>query len=762
MTVNTLLKNIEINELFDYLGPFYQCGLDGVIVQDFGVLQYIKTTFPNLPIHCSTQMNIHGVEGVRFLKSQGVERVILARELSLAEIKNISKQLSSNCDDDKTFYSLKGSIQLETFVHGALCYSYSGQCLLSSLIGGRSGNRGQCAGTCRLPYTVKGQKKYFLSPKDICSLKLIPEMIEGGISSFKIEGRMKKPEYVAIVTHMYRKYIDLYYQMGAKDYFVADDDITKLADIYNRGSFSSGYYNTHNSKEMLHLDNPGHMGVAAVRVITQEGRIVKGMAIENINKGDILELKGSKYDYTFGEGARKGKVIQLNVSQKLKLSKGDILYRIRNEYLINHIRENIINSKLKVEIQGSVKLNIGRPALLELTCMSNSVWVTTKETVEQAKNRPLTKNDVAKKILKTSNTYFEFSNLEVEIDSLAFIPIKSLNDLRRRGLEELRRVIILGFQRETNLIRNKNNNAIARANYTNKEYLAVSVETISQLKALESYKDISRIYLPDSLAKKCKREILKLKEKKIEVFLSMPYIFRQRAKEFYKENSLVMEELYDGYLMRNVESFYFIQEHLSGYINGHISRHIMKSDDFQDKHAMMVTDENGRAPKDHEIVLDHNLYVFNEFAKIFWQVVGNPRLTAPLELNKKELKDLGVEGMEILVYGHIPTMVSAQCLQKNSSHCQREKQDIVISDRRETEFVVKKYCDFCYNIVYNSVPLCLFGEIEEIYKLKTAGLRIAFTVENENEVRHVMDEYIGSTKRHKVEGITRGHFKRGV
>ena len=261
LTVNTLLKDREIADLYDYLAPFYKNGLDAVIVQDMGVVEYIRTYFPNLDIHASTQMTITGAFGAKFAESCGMTRVVPARELSLSEIRQIREQTG---------------LEIECFVHGALCYCYSGQCLLSSLIGGRSGNRGQCAQPCRLPYVFDASSsrdpKYYLSPKDICTLEIIPDLVEAGIDSFKIEGRMKKPEYVAAVTAMYRKYADLYLRKGRKGFHVAEEDRRMLLDLYNRGGFSEGYYHTHNGREMISLDRPNHAGVPALKVRYQKGR----------------------------------------------------------------------------------------------------------------------------------------------------------------------------------------------------------------------------------------------------------------------------------------------------------------------------------------------------------------------------------------------------------------------------------------------------------------------------------------------------------
>ena len=246
LTVNTLVKEKEMDDLVPYLTPLYLGGLDGVIIQDIGVFQTIKEHFPGLELHASTQMAITGKYGAKLLKEMGACRVVPARELSLEEIKDIKEYTG---------------LEIETFIHGAMCYGYSGQCLFSSILGGRSGNRGRCAGPCRLPYQAGGQKQvYPLSLKDMYTLPLVPELIEAGIDSFKIEGRMKSPEYVAGVTSMYRKYIDRYYENPSAKFVIEKQDETLLKQLYIRSDLCQGYYHTHNAKTMVTIKEPGYSG----------------------------------------------------------------------------------------------------------------------------------------------------------------------------------------------------------------------------------------------------------------------------------------------------------------------------------------------------------------------------------------------------------------------------------------------------------------------------------------------------------------------
>ena len=260
MTVISLLKDRELNELYAYLLPYYKAGLDGVIVQDIGAVKFIGEYFPEMPVHASTQMTITNTLGADFLKRYGITRVVPARELSLKEIRDMKKQTG---------------LEMECFVHGALCFCYSGQCLLSSMIGGRSGNRGQCAQPCRLPYQTEGKKPAdLMSLKDLCTIDILPELIDAGIDSFKIEGRMKNVTYAAYVTSVYRHYVDEYIKYGRKGYKVTKKDIDNLCDIYNRGSFTAGFYNSKKGKEMMSYARPNHRGSEALKVVSNDkGRV---------------------------------------------------------------------------------------------------------------------------------------------------------------------------------------------------------------------------------------------------------------------------------------------------------------------------------------------------------------------------------------------------------------------------------------------------------------------------------------------------------
>ena len=367
LTVNTLLKQNELEaELYDYLLPYYKEGLDAVIVQDVGAMRFIHAHFPKLPIHVSTQMTVTQALAANLWKDCGVTRIVPARELSLAEIKEMS---------DLT------KLELEVFVHGALCYCYSGQCLMSSLIGGRSGNRGRCAQPCRLEYTVsdgvKKQKNYILSPKDLCTLEHIPELMQAGVHSFKIEGRMKRPEYTAGVVEAYRYFIDKYEELGAKQYEVwlqKNPELMKnaklqLADLYNRGGFTNGYLKQHNGRTMMSMERPNHSGVLVGTVEKVTGNTAHIRVQEPLSAQDILEIRmatGDNYEFTLKNSVKKNELLQANFKTGLSVRPKDAVYRTKNTALLARLEETYLKEEKKIPVTGYFYAKEGEVCTLTL------------------------------------------------------------------------------------------------------------------------------------------------------------------------------------------------------------------------------------------------------------------------------------------------------------------------------------------------------------------------------------------------------------
>lgn len=733
LTVNTLVKDKELPLLYTYLDPLYRGGLDAVIVQDTGVFEIVRSRFPEMDIHVSTQMTITGAKGAEFLKNCGAVRVVPARELSLEEIRHM-KQVTG--------------MEIECFVHGALCYCYSGQCLLSSLIGGRSGNRGQCAQPCRLQYTSGGKKGYLLSLKDICTLELIPDLIEAGIDSFKIEGRMKRPEYAAGVTSMYRKYVDLYQESGRKKFRVSEKDKEMLLDLYNRGGFHTGYYQQKNGRDMIAVNRPNHSGVPAVKVHAQKGREAFGDTLTEIHKGDVLAL-AQHGNYTFGKDYGKGSVVTIPLPKGRLLEKDTVLYRVRNEKLLKELQDFLKQEKLQEKIYGFLRVISNEPAVMTVCRGEVSVEVSSELAAVKAEKSPLEEARIRKQLEKTGNTEFLFEKLEIELEEGVFLPMQQINELRRRALAELRSKICMEFHRT------KKRTEQADLETVRKEkscLFSALVRTKQQLEEVSAFPEISRIYIESSItdsvfsdgfpADLCGR----LRAQGREIFLALPHILRKHTIGIWEKAMRDFSGSYfDGVLFRNYESLA-----------------LWKSLTEHDADGSEWSTES-----DRNVILDHHLYVMNQAAKAFWDRQGVHEFTVPLELNRTEIQKLGAEHMEMLIYGHLPVMVTAQCIANTVDQCRKQEEIRNLTDRYGNQFYVENRCRDCYNIIYNPVPLCLFDEKSALKELCPSRFRLQFSVEDRQRTRQVLGEWRrvfieDADPQQQSNSFTRGHFRRGV
>ena len=506
MTVNTLFKENELGELYEYLLPYYKAGLDGVIVQDLGALSFIREHFPGIELHASTQMTITSVYGAKELKRLGCCRVVPAREVSLEEIRRIY---------DET------GMDIETFVHGALCYCYSGQCLMSSLIGGRSGNRGRCAQPCRLPYRVYGQEngtavnkedqKCVLSMKDLCTLEIVPQILEAGVFSLKIEGRMKSPRYTAGVVRIYRKYLDRYLEYGSEGYYVEPEDKKELLDLFDRGGFTSGYYTRHNGRDMIALKEKPE-------------------------------------------------------------------FRETNKELFDFLDREYVETEKKEPVEGYAYLAEGLPSVLTLTCGDISVTVSGQEP-QAAKNQPMTREKVIRQLGKTGATAFEFTELEAEVCGALFLPVQALNELRREGFEALTEAIQNQWRRkapEAGEVQNgadsgeKSSRAAGCAGPVPDEsagkrpmYLTVSAETGDQLSAALAVPEVRRICLDASSfqPERWAEFVQLIHQAGKECYLTLPHIFRTHAIGFFRTYRSCLEQAgFDGLLIRAFEEIQWMRE----------------------------------------------------------------------------------------------------------------------------------------------------------------------------------------------------------
>ncbi len=730
MTVNTLLKPEEMEELYEYLLPYYKAGLDAVIVQDLGVMAFIRRYFPDLDIHASTQMNVVGQSAASFLKKFGVKRIVTARELSLEEIREMRE---------------KTGVEIESFVHGALCYCYSGQCLMSSILGGRSGNRGRCAQPCRLPYELRGRQAYYLSPKDMAAISILPKLMDAGIYSFKIEGRMKRAEYVAAVTSIYRKYIDLYEKK--KEVKVSSEDERILLELYNRGGFHTGYYEQKNGRNMMAIDRPNHMGVLVGEIDKITGNQIQFRAALPIEKQDVLEVhtKDGGVELTSPMKARKGEMLTLNGKKVKAMRKGQKIYRVKSPSLLEQLNREIIQRDLRVGLRGKIFVKLGERFCIELSCKEISCKVE-GDIVEAAKNNPITKEQILAKIDQIGESDFYFESLEVKIEGDCFLPVSALKKLRREALTQMRKKILASFQREAKpYIPPKrewmdcfSSKVVSDEKQPKSKKIAVSIMKKEYLLMLLKKREVSSIYM--ELSKISFEEMpeitrsCKMAGKKI--YYMMPYVFRERARREYEryKKELFFGE-HDGLIVRNIDSFAFLVEH---------------------------------PEYKKEIKIDYSLYCYNQEAIDFLLGVReNISFTYPIELREKELKELVFPMADMICYSRFPLMISAQCVKKTMGYCNQKEEYLILKDRYGKEFIVGTECRYCYNLIYNSVPFSLLDCQEEIEEMGIEQIRLHFVDETVEEAEQIIDDFWGAyvrgrNKRRRQQKFTRGHFKRGI
>ena len=639
LTVNTLIKNSEFSKLYDYLLVYYKRGLDAVIVQDIGVVKAIHEYFPSMEIHTSTQMTVTGADGVRFLSQFGVTRVVMAREVSLAEMKRIHEETG---------------MELEAFVHGALCYSYSGQCLFSSILGGRSGNRGRCAQPCRLPYTVEGKKdEYILSLKDMCGIKALDKLHDAGVYSLKIEGRMKQLEYACGVVKYYRSYID-----SKKP--VSDADYDRIKALGNRCGFTDRYYFDHNGSDMVTYVKPNFVSNAA----------------------------------------------------------------------------EPSPEKRKLSIEGELVLREGEPGSLTVK-RGDVTYKASIEPVSAALKAPLDKKAAIDRINKTGDTDFEFSHIKAQIGENVFVPNGALNKLRRDAISGLCDKLLKKYYRNDERYTDMSRltvlpEHVVKSDAAHDEAINVytticSCMTRAQLDTLISYECFDVFYLDfdmydrNTLIQQFADDVKCLTKRNKKVYLMLPTIFRADSSDYFVSIAKELDKVsFEGFVVKNYEELYLTENLFTG----------------------------------KKVILDHNMYTFNDVSRSVFFEHGVSGDTVPLELNSKEIMHRNNIGSQMIVYGYYPLMTTANCVHKNTKGCDKKQKLIYLKDRYNKSFAVCNNCKECYNTIYNSLPTML---TKNISKLKEAGIRsfrYSFTIETPKQIKAVMDD--------KVAEYTNGHYKRGV
>ena len=752
MTINTLIKENEMKGLYNYVLPYYKAGIDAILVQDFGVLKFLRESFPDLSLHASTQMTVCDTGATRLLKQYGVERLVLSRELSLKEVEAFK-------EDD---------IEIECFVHGALCVCYSGQCLMSVMNGGRSGNRGSCAGPCRMSYNLyEGEnssgispgksletKPYLLSPKDICALDLIPDMVEAGIDSFKIEGRMKRPEYAALTAYLYRKWTDVYLNDGREEFDSTqavrerNEDVEKLSDIYNRGSFTKGYLVNHNGLEMMANTRPNHNGVLVGRVtnVIASGRknVMLISAEKDLNAHDVVEIRSDNrptepvYEFTLKDGKKKGESFEANFTKGLPVKAGLNVYRTKNEELLNSINENIILKPIKKSIKASFYAEPDNELLL--TLYTEDVSVSVSGTIcLKAENRPVDEERVCTGLIKLGDTEFTLKREDIDVNLVGdvFFPMSALNELRREACEALYEAIVNRYFKDRMQPVSESGTVIPKQEF-NPDY-EIIVSNLLQLKTvlevMAPYKDRTEIIINTELfgLADIKKGLDEAENEGRRLYLRLPEIFRRNNKEkyqrFFAKGSSGFDLLFrvKGFLVRNLEEISFVKE--------------------LEKLSSVSFDMIG----------DTNLYAFNSKAVETLSDFGIHHYTASLEQSIREAEEVRnnitlSSKLSFVVYGREELMVMTQCQWKNKGACVKELKkgdkrlpDILYienkkskSDGKRGKFPIVKDCESCTNYVYQDVPLNLFEKMDEIRELSPDFLRLDFSFETDSEVREVM------------------------
>lgn len=692
ITVNTLVKNEELPAMFDYLHYLQNLGVDALIVQDLGVVSMIKKYFPNLALHASTQMTAHSLQDVEFLKAQGFERVVLSRELNLKEIKEIKEQ---------------SGIEIETFVHGALCYSYSGQCLFSSLIGGRSGNRGRCAQPCRMQYSLYQNDKnvinelHLLSPKDICGIDFLPALVESGIDSLKIEGRMKSPEYVASVVKVYRKYLDLAIQ-NPNNYKVETSDLEELQSIFNRGGFSKGYYFQKSGKDMLTEKTPKNIGLKIGHVVdyNKKSKMATIYTDKALNPGDGLEI-WNKHKHT-GAGISKhyeaGKNFTVLVADGA--DKGSLVYLSKNHTLLKELKKTYEKMNRKVDIKAKVVGKIGSPIEYTLTYKDLNVTVY-GDVLEKATNVPTSKDNVIKQLSKFGSTSFKVQEFDCKWDEEAFVVISKLNELRRQATMDLEQKILSQGDSMS-----KPHYVPAQMDETDDqaEYAAL-VSHMDQLKECLKREEIQSIYWEWHYDNELAQEAFELcKEKEKDFYLALPYIMRNTSwKKYTRDLEVWKKSDITGFLCRTYGQFNYLQDGLK------------------------------------KLHVDYNLNIMNNETIAYWKSLGADRVSVSMELSKQELREMkGIT--ERIIYAHLPVMTTEQCILGNYNLCKKThtgNYEYTIRDRKDSHWQITTDCHACKMQILTEHPILNHPDRD----LKTCSLkeyRLNFTKETGSETKHIL------------------------
>lgn len=657
LTLNTLIKDEEFEEAFNVAKTAYGSGIDAIIVQDIGLATTLIKSFPDLEIHASTQMTTSNLEGAKKLEQLGFKRVVLSRECSFSEIEHICKNTH---------------IDIEVFAHGALCISYSGQCLFSSMVGRRSGNRGKCAQPCRLPYSLHSisssnpskekflDKGYLLSPRDLCSLENLPKLIKAGVKSLKIEGRMKSPTYVATVTKIYRKYIDLAYKYINNEiskYEVTLIDKQNLMQVFNRGGFSSGHLQDEPNKKLIYPQKPNNMGIILGKILKYNSNkgLVTAKLENSLSIGDGISFENENTKYTISELMNKNVNIKFSEKgttvtfgrMKGKIKIGDIIYKITDKELSFEALNSYSKENVKTYLSCSLKIRSNEKITVTVKSLNFGLEEFSEYNYipEIAKNAPITKEKITSQFNKTLNTCFEFSKIDIDMNEDLFIPTSVLNDIRRTAINQIETKIIDSFKRISNLDKLEFENFALCNLATSSQQKALLLNVLNIDYDYSKLKHFDKIYIPlKYFANKKYEKVLHILESKSKLYIYMPVVIKDRFLPTIK--SLVSKAL---------EAFN---------ISGAVVSEMSSINLFKNK----------------DLVANYNFNIFNSYSASEVEKLGFSSVTLSPELTAEELTNISIKDKEIIVYGKIPLMTMSYCLLGKSNRCYKDCKHLCLAN----------------------------------------------------------------------------------
>lgn len=740
LTLNTLIKNDEFEDAYNLAKKAYELGIDAIIVQDLGLATRLIKDFPDLPIHASTQMSIHNLQGTLKLQNLGFKRVVLARELCANEIEYICQN---------------SNVEIECFIHGALCISYSGQCLFSSLVGGRSGNRGKCAQPCRLPYELVQNgnetidKGFLLSTKDLCGLDYIPFLINAGVTSFKIEGRMKTPEYVATVTRIYRKYIDL--ALSGNPYVIDEKDKKDLLQVFNRGLSSNGHLDKEPNKNLIYPIKPNNMGLPLG--IIQKYNKTKGHITlklqEELYVGDCISTQKENGSYNVSELMVKNKNIKIgNIGNlvtigrmKGNISVGDKVYKISSKVL----KDNALNSfktenrkiplNIKLFIQNNKNISAVVNSCYKYDLYKNLNFEYTFNIIPNTSiNKPLDKDTIIKQFSKTNNSIYEFKKIEIILDDNLFLPISSLNDLRRTILENIEKQTLDKIKRTSNccytpIVSNASN---LKNNYK----ISLLLNDLNLEYDYSKLNGVHNLYIPlKFFVNKNYENILKVLNKKFSTYIYLPTIIRANYRNLFYDNIVNTTKKYNikGIVLSNISNFMLISD-------------LYKSN------------------KNLELIANYTFNIYNNETINKLNELQISRYTVSPELNKLSILNLyGNPQKELIVYGKIPLMNMNYCLLGKSNKCYPNCNSLCTNKNR---YFLKDRLGLHFDIVPDNIQT-----VTTIYNCKTLSIcptdfnldcaRIDILYENIDEINNIINT-VKLGKKFEGKQYTNGNLNREI